>query len=244
MAVAARWGAAAVVAVLAGVLAAGCSGGENEDGGDNGSVTGTPAMSASPDASATRATGPSPAPGVSATPTRGGTGPTPATPGTPAATATMTPEAVAEPTTTPAPSPTPVQPREHGDGTFTIVVSQGAAREAVRVEVAATPEERQRGLMFRQELAEDAGMLFLFGREVQTGFWMRNTYVPLDIAYIGADQRVIEVKQGKPLDESPLTPDGRYLYVLEVNAGWFERHGMGPGAVVALPDGLPPATDN
>lgn len=237
-------GAAAVVAVLAGVLAAGCSGGENKDGGDNGSVTGTPAMSASPDASATRATGPSPAPGASATPTTGETGPAPATPGTPAATATMTPAAVAEATTTLAPSPTPVQPRKHGDGTFTIVVSQGEARAAVRVEVAATLDERQRGLMFRQELAEDAGMLFLFGREVQTGFWMRNTYVPLDIAYIGADQRVIEVKQGKPLDESPLTPDGPYRFVLEVNAGWFERHGMGPGAVVALPDGLPPATDN
>jgi uncharacterized membrane protein (UPF0127 family) len=137
-----------------------------------------------------------------------------------------------------------VQPRNHGDGTFTIVVSQGGASAAVRVEVAATLDERQRGLMFRQQLAEDAGMLFLFAREVQTGFWMRNTYVPLDIAYIGADRRVIEVKRGKPLDESPLTPDGRYLYVLEVNAGWFERHGMGPGAVVTLPEGLPPATDN
>lgn len=225
-------GAAAVVAVLAGALAAGCSGGDNEDGRDNGGVTGTPAA------------GPSPAPAASATPTVGGTGPTPATPGAPAATATVTLAPVTVPAATPTPSPAPVQPRKHGDGTFTIVVSQGEARAAVRVEVAATPEERQRGLMFRQELAEDAGMLFLFGREVQTGFWMRNTYVPLDIAYIGADQRVIEVKRGKPLDESPLTPDGRYRYVLEVNAGWFERHGLGPGAAVALPDGLPPATDN
>ena len=235
-------GAAAVVAVLAGALAARCSGGDDGDDGARGSVTGTPAMSASPGASATRAPDPGPAPGASATASTGGTGPTPATPGTPAATAT--PAAMAEPTTAPTPSPTPVQPRKHGDGTFTIVVSQGEARAAVRVEVAATLDERQRGLMFRQELAEDAGMLFLFGREVQTGFWMRNTYVPLDIAYIGVDQRVIEVKQGKPLDESPLTPDGPYRYVLEVNAGWFERHGMGPGAVVALPDGLPPATDN
>lgn len=87
-------------------------------------------------------------------------------------------------------------------------------------------------------------MLFLFAREVQTGFWMRNTYVPLDIAYIGADRRVIAIKQGKPLDETPLTPGEKYLYVLELNAGWFERHGMGPGAVVALPDGLPHASDN
>jgi hypothetical protein len=140
---------------------------------------------------------------------------------------------------TPTATPQPVE-----DGTFVVVVSQGGVSAEVRVEVAATLDERQLGLMFRQELAEDAGMLFLFAREVQTGFWMRNTYVPLDIAYIGADRRVIEIKQGKPLDETPLTPGGKYLYVLELNAGWFESHDMGPGAVVTLPGGLPPASDN
>ena len=166
-----------------------------------------------------------------AQPTATVTAPTP-TPVPPTATATSVP-------VTPTATPEPV-----ADGTFVVVVSQGGVSAEVRVEVAATLDERQRGLMFRQELAEDAGMLFLFAREVQTGFWMRNTYVPLDIAYIGADRRVIAIKQGKPLDETPLTPGEKYLYVLELNAGWFERHGMGPGAVVTLPGGLPPATDN
>jgi hypothetical protein len=163
-------------------------------------------------------------------------------------TATVTPAtsvpATATATATSVPAAPTATPRPVEDGIFVVLVSQGGVSTEVRVEVAATLEERQRGLMFRQELAEDAGMLFLFAREVQTGFWMRNTYVPLDIAYIGADRRVIEIKQGKPLDETPLTPGEKYLYVLELNAGWFERHGMGPGAVVTLPGGLPAATDN
>lgn len=155
------------------------------------------------------------------------------------ATATAVPPTATSVPATPTATPRPVE-----DGIFVVVVSQGGVSTEVRVEVAATLDERQRGLMFRKELAEDAGMLFLFGRDVQTGFWMRNTYLPLDIAYIGADRRVIEIKQGKPLDETPLTPGEKYLYVLEVNAGWFERHGMGPGAMVTLPGGLPAATDN
>lgn len=222
-------GAAAALVVVAGLLAAGCSGGDEGNGGADGSVTGTPAMTASPAAPATRTTA-NPDPGTSATS------------GTPAVTVTREPPPV--PNATPTTTPNPVQPQKHGDGTFTIVISQGEARAVVRVEVAATLDERQRGLMFRQDLAEDAGMLFLFAREVQTGFWMRNTYVPLDIAYIDADQRVIEIQHGKPLDETPLTPEKKYLFVLEVNAGWFERHGMGTGAVVTLPGGLPAATDN
>jgi len=249
----AKWaaGTAATVAVGAGAFAAGCSGGSEGDGAGGG-MTETPAMTTSPAATPTRTSGPSPAPGESATPTAEGGGATPTKPATPTtpsapttpatpatAVATATPEPTATPTTLPAPSPTPVKPQNHGDGTFTIVVSQGAARVAVRVEVAATVEQRQLGLMFRQELAEDAGMLFLFGRDVQTGFWMRNTYIPLDIAYIDAGKRVIGIARGVPLNEAGLSPPGPYRYVLEVNAGWFERHGMGVGAEVELPGGLP-----
>lgn len=120
-----------------------------------------------------------------------------------------------------------------------VTISQGETSHAVSVEIAATVTQRQQGLMFRQELAEDAGMLFLFAEDVRIGFWMRNTYVPLDIAYIGADGRVQEIRQAKPLDETVLTPTEPYRYVVEVNQGWFERHGLGVGATVALPDGLP-----
>lgn len=124
-----------------------------------------------------------------------------------------------------------------------VTVSQAGKQATVRVEIAATTPERQQGLMFRTEMDEDAGMLFLFPRDVQIGFWMRNTQIPLDIAYIAADGTVLEVRQAKPLDETVLTPAKPYRYVLEVNQGWFERQGMGAGAMVTLPAGLPAATE-
>lgn len=124
---------------------------------------------------------------------------------------------------------------------FEVRVSQGEASATVTVELARTVSERQQGLMFRQELAEDAGMLFLHPEDVRSGFWMKNTYVPLDIAYISSGGEVLEVHHGKPLDETVLQPKAPYRYVLEVNHGWFERHGLGPGARVELPAGLPAA---
>lgn len=165
-------------------------------------------------------------------------GPTPG-PEAPAATVSATLSETPSGTVTTA---TP-QPRKHENGTYTIVVSQGSTALGVRVEVAATLAQRQQGLMFRTVLGENEGMLFLFPRDVTTGFWMRNTYLPLDIAYIGSDLRVIGIVQGVPLDERVLAPPGPYRYVLEVNAGWFERHGLGVGAKVALPEGLPAAKD-
>lgn len=130
-----------------------------------------------------------------------------------------------------------------GDGSvgrsYDLRVSQEGREVSIRVEVASTPEERQKGLMHRDHLDEDAGMLFLFAADGRGGFWMRNTLVPLDIAYVGADGRVQEVRAAKPLDETILTPAAPYRYVLEVNQGWFERHGLGVGALLTLPDGLP-----
>lgn len=120
-----------------------------------------------------------------------------------------------------------------------ITVVEGDRNEELTVELAVTDTERAKGLMFRQELPEDWGMLFLFPRTVRGGFWMRNTYVPLDIAYIGADGRVQEIREGVPLDETILTPEESYRVVLEVNHGWFERHGMGVGSRVVVPDNLP-----
>ncbi len=230
----AAWPGAVVVMTVAAVLAAACLG----DGDAQGALTGTgspsPVVSEAPQLTPTGTASPAATRGLAATATP------PTTP--PAATATQaaTPAVTAVPT----PSPTLVQPGKHPNGTFTIVVKQGDVRVAVHVEVAATLAQRQQGLMFRTQLGEDEGMLFLFDRDVQTGFWMRNTLVPLDIAYIGANLQVNEVKQGTPLDETPLVPAGRYRYVLEVNQGWFERHGLGPGARIELPEGLPVPSAN
>lgn len=119
-----------------------------------------------------------------------------------------------------------------------ITIEQGEARATVTVELAVTPGQRAQGLMYRRALDPDAGMLFIFPSDSRSGFWMRNTYIPLDIAYISADFVVLEVRRGTPLDETVLSPSHPYRYVLEVNAGWFEAHGLGPGARVIFPPGL------
>lgn len=120
-----------------------------------------------------------------------------------------------------------------------IVVSSGASNSTVTVEIARTEKQREQGLMLRQTMDEDAGMLFLFAADTTVGFWMRNTYLPLDIAYIDASGKVLEVRKGQPLEETGLTPKTPYRYTLEVNQGWFERRGFGPGSTVTLPMDLP-----
>ena len=142
-----------------------------------------------------------------------------------------TPTASATPSTTTTPAPEGPQ----------VILTQGSNSAAVTVEFASTPEERQLGLMNREHMDEDRGMLFLFPADTRGGFWMRNTYIPLDIAYIGADGTVQEIRKGEPLNETPLFPANAYRYVLEVNQGWFERHGLGVGAKVTLPANLPEA---
>lgn len=122
-----------------------------------------------------------------------------------------------------------------------VTVSAGEVSARVTVEIASTEKQRQQGLMLRQSMAEDAGMLFLFPTDTTVGFWMRNTYLPLDIAYIDSLGKVLEIRRAQPLDETPLTPKGPYRYTLEVNQGWFERHGFGAGATLSLPPGLPTA---
>jgi len=122
-----------------------------------------------------------------------------------------------------------------------ITVENGSQTQGLTVELAVNIAERAKGLMYRQSLPEDRGMLFLFPGESRGGFYMKNTYIPLDIAYIGADGRVQEIRQGKPLDETVLRPEKPYSMVLEVNQGWFERHGMGVGSLVRVPNNLPEA---
>jgi hypothetical protein len=121
--------------------------------------------------------------------------------------------------------------------TVRIAVSgETGALEELVVELALTQEERALGLMHRQELAEDAGMFFVFEGMVRTGFWMKDTYVPLDIAFLSEEGKVQQIIAGEPLNEELLQPVFPYRYVLEVNQGWFERHGLGEGAIVKIPD--------
>ncbi len=98
------------------------------------------------------------------------------------------------------------------------------------VEVADRPDTRQTGLMFRRSLPEDEGMLFVFEEPQMLEFWMKNTYVPLDIAFIASDGRILNIEAMKPLDDGPrYRSKGSARYAVEANRGWFDRHGVKPG---------------
>jgi uncharacterized protein len=102
--------------------------------------------------------------------------------------------------------------------------------DTVTAEVAATPEERQQGLMFRTELAEDGGMLFVFDREDIQSFWMQNTYIPLDIAHIDRRQVVVDIQRMEPETEEFYESAAPAMFALEVNEGWFAERGIEVGA--------------
>ncbi len=105
---------------------------------------------------------------------------------------------------------------------------------SIVVEVAETPEDRARGLMFRTYLPDSVGMLFVFEAEATHSFWMKNTLIPLSIAFIGADSVITDIKWMKPGDLSSHYPSKPVLYALEMNRNWFTNKGIRPGAKVRL----------
>jgi uncharacterized membrane protein (UPF0127 family) len=124
---------------------------------------------------------------------------------------------------TPTPSPLPLT-------RATITLRTRANHDIpLNVEITDTPDEYRRGLMFRRELAENAGMIFVFRSHTEAGFWMKDTYIALSIAFIDVAGKIIDIQDMKPLDETLHNPPGPYYYALEVNQGWFERNGLAVG---------------
>lgn len=118
--------------------------------------------------------------------------------------------------------------------TVTITNSEGLA-SAVTAEIANTPAMRALGLMYRESLAVDAGMIFIFDDETENPFWMKNTSISLDIIFIDADKRIVSIAADTvPYSEDLLSASGSYLYTLEVNAGYCAEHGVQAGDVVAF----------
>jgi uncharacterized membrane protein (UPF0127 family) len=121
----------------------------------------------------------------------------------------------------------------------------GAEPVRVQLEVAATPAQRRVGLMNRAELADGTGMVFLFPADADGGFWMKNTLVPLSIAFVADDGRVVSVHEMVPCRADPCPvyrPDGPYRYAVELPAGAFPDAGIGPGdEVVPVDPGQLPA---
>lgn len=109
----------------------------------------------------------------------------------------------------------------------TVVTASGAAE--FQAEIAETSSQRRTGLMFRRHLAPDRAMLFDFGDERQVSMWMKNTYIPLDMIFIGADGKVRGVRSAKPHSTDIITIDAPAKAVLEVVAGTAKRIGLAPG---------------
>lgn len=98
------------------------------------------------------------------------------------------------------------------------------------VEMAIEPAQHRQGLMFRESLADNAGMLFIFPREEKQVFWMRNTLIPLDMLFIRRDGTIDHIHHSaKPLDEARITSDGKALAVLELNGGTSDTYGIREG---------------
>lgn len=101
--------------------------------------------------------------------------------------------------------------------------------DTVVVEVARTPEERAQGLKFRDELAPGTGMLFVFPDLATRSFWMEDTYIALDIAYMDASYRIVDIQQMEPLTTRTYPSAAPAMYALEVPEGWFGEHGIEVG---------------
>lgn len=110
----------------------------------------------------------------------------------------------------------------------------------LKVEVARTPSQLSLGLMYRQKLDENSGMLFIFPETKVLSFWMKNTFIPLSIGFFGEDRRLIEVLDMEPVTSIMQVSIPHYnsskpaKYALEVNRGWFKKQNIKPGALLRL----------
>jgi uncharacterized membrane protein (UPF0127 family) len=118
-----------------------------------------------------------------------------------------------------------------------VVIATDAGEVTVDVEVADTPAERETGLMNRESLPEDAGMLFEFDDDYRGGFWMKDTLIPLSIAFADSDGTILRILDMEPCSADPCQvydPGVAYRRALEVNQGAFERWGVAEGDRLTL----------
>jgi uncharacterized membrane protein (UPF0127 family) len=110
--------------------------------------------------------------------------------------------------------------------------------DTVVAEVARTEDERAEGLMYRQELPDGVGMIFVFDDNEIRSFWMQNTYVALDIAYIDPGLVVVDIQQMEPLTTDPHQSAAPAMFALEVRKGWFAEKGIRVGAKAEVVFGI------
>jgi uncharacterized protein len=141
----------------------------------------------------------------------------------------VTPFSSTTPSQHPAPSTRSAELDENGFHTAQIQIEN----DTLDVELAETPQQHAKGLRFRQTLAENAGMLFIFPAPQRVSFWMKDASIPLSIAFIQADGKIVQIRPMQPYDETPVPSlSDTVAYALLVNQGWFERHGISAGTFI------------
>ena len=115
-----------------------------------------------------------------------------------------------------------------------ITIQSRAGAVIINAEIARTTAQHQQGLMYRRELKDGYGMLFIFERDEFLSFWMKNTLIPLSIAYIASDGRILEIYDMAPENLNPVRSSRSVRYALEVPQGWFSRAGLGPGDMLDI----------
>ncbi len=114
------------------------------------------------------------------------------------------------------------------------------AGHPLKVEIASKEPQRMQGLMFRRKLGRDDGMLFIFEEPAYHSMWMKNTLVPLSVAFLDADGRILNILDMEPETLDTHTAAGPAIYAIETNKGWFAAHRVKAGDKVS---GLPPASE-
>jgi uncharacterized membrane protein (UPF0127 family) len=126
---------------------------------------------------------------------------------------------------------------EDDAATTTLAFGEGPTLVLLEVEIADTPDERATGLMGRESLPEDRGMAFLFDGPTESAFWMKNTLIPLSIAFWDEADAIVAILEMEPCEAEPCPrydPGVPYVGAVEANAGWFERNGVKVGEQIEL----------
>lgn len=116
-----------------------------------------------------------------------------------------------------------------------LVAETSGGERSFSIEVADDPVEREQGLMFRESMADDHGMLFVFERPQIASFWMKNTPMPLDLLFVGQDGRVRSIKHGEPFSEAVIASNEPVRFVLELKAGTSKAVGISNGDMLRHP---------
>ncbi len=116
------------------------------------------------------------------------------------------------------------------------VIPLTVGMHVIKAEVVATEAERQQGLMFRESMAQNEGMIFLFGAPAGVCMWMKNTLIPLSVAFIDDDGKIVNIENMKPQSLESHCAKKPVRYALEMNEGWFRQKNIKPGSTI---DGLP-----